>query len=151
MFEIDPEVDAAVAAHNEGRYADALALQQSLFARAEREEAPGRSPYFMALFGWQMLLPNYPPAQPVLHAIRDEQVGRLLGGARYFGPPLWEGGARTERFAVIVELNDLLGDAPSTCTLFAHVDATDPDVARMYAARALPALVACEKWALADR
>lgn len=151
MFEIDPEVDAAVAAHNEGRYADALALQQALFARAEQEDAPGHSPYFMAMFGWQMLLPDYPPAQPVLQAMRDEQVRRLLGGARYFGAPLWEGGMRKERFGVIVELNDLLGDAPSTCALFAHFDATDPDAARKYAPRALPALVACEKWALAER
>jgi len=151
MIDIDPEVEAAIVAHNEGRYAAALALQQSLFARAEREDAPAGTTPVMALFGWQVLLPEHPPARAALEAIRNGQVQHLLNGARYFGAPLWEGGHRTERFTVIVQLNELLGDAPSTCALFAHFDASDPDVARKYAQRALPALVAGERWALADR
>jgi len=151
MFDIDPEVGAAVAARNEGRHADALLLQQSLFARAERPDAPGRSPYFMAMFGWQMLLPGHPPARPVLEALRDEQVRRLLDGDAWFGAPQYEGGMPKQRFSVIVELNALLDDAQSTCALFSALDRSDPAAARSYATRAMPALVAYGAWPLAAR
>jgi hypothetical protein len=151
MFDIDPEVDAAVTARNEGRYADALLLQQSLFARAGRPDAPGPSAYFMAMFGWDMLLPEHPPARPVLEALRDEQVRRLQDGDAWFGAPQYEGGMPKQRFSVIVELNALLEDAQSTCALFSAIDRSDPAAARKYAAQAMPALVACAAWPLAAR
>ena len=152
MSDIDPQVTAAVAAHKAGRYADALALLQQLFARAEAQQDPGPSPYFMAMFGLQQLLPVYPPAHAAVRALRDTQVAHLLDGRTSFGAPFNAGyPVCKERFSVIVELNDLLGDTQSTCALFAEIDARDPAVARRHATRAMPALVAQGAWALADR
>jgi hypothetical protein len=151
MPDIDARIAAAMAAREEGRYADALVLQQALFTQAERQEATGESPYFMAMFGLQMLLPVHPPTHAAVQIMRDDQVRRLLQGERHFGAPVWEGGKRPQRFAVIVELNDLIGDAESTCVLFVRFDESDPVQARQYAGRALPALVACGAWALAER
>jgi hypothetical protein len=152
MPEMDRQIAAASAAHEEGRYADALALLQGLFAQAEAQEAPGHAPYFMAKFGLQQLLPVYPPARAAVQAMRDTQIERFLAGATTFGAPFSaDYPFNKERFSVIVDLNELLGDTPATYALFTQIDARDLAAARRYASRAMPALVAEGAWALADR
>lgn len=151
MVDNDSLIDAATAARNEGRYAEALALQQQLFARAEAQEAVGDSPYFMAMFGLQMLLPEHPPTRAAVQAMRDAQVRRLLDGDLYFGAPQYEGGMRKRRFSVVVAFNELLDDPHATCSLFGQIDQVDPAAARTYASQAMPALVACAAWPLAAR
>ena len=152
MTAIDPQVQAALAAHEAGRYDETLALLQQLFERAQMEHEAAGSPYFMATFGMQLLLPVYPPAHAVVQAWRDEQVRLLQAGDLYFGPPLSDDlPMRKERFSVIVQLNELLADPQSTCALYAGFDRSDPALARKYAYRALPAVVEVGDWALADR
>jgi hypothetical protein len=152
MLDSDSAITAAIAAHEQGRYPDALALLQQLFAAAQAQREPGHSPYFMAMFGLQQLLPVYRPAHTAVQAMRDAQVTQLLAGSPHFGAPFSaDYPVSKERFSVIVELNDLLGDTQSTCALFADLDARDPAVADRHASRALPALVAEGAWALANR
>jgi hypothetical protein len=55
------------------------------------------------------------------------------------------------RFALIAEINRILGDARSTYEVFVRLDAMRPDLARRHAFLALPAVVAACDFALADR
>ena len=148
-----PDVKAL---HEAGRYEEALVLLCQRFAEAESEAAPNRNRYFMTLFEWRMLLEDYPPAQAPLRALRDAQIERMLAGAEYGGAA--PGGRdddydyrRTSRFFLISEMNDMLRDERSTYDTFIQLDALHPVQADRYAHSALPAVVAMQDFALADR
>lgn len=132
----------------------ALALLLQVFAEVDAEAAPGRSRYFMPMFQFQLQLERHPQAHAALMALRDGQAARLLAGELYCGTdPAPQGGAfqRVRRFALVVEMNELLGDAHSTHALFRSLEAQSPELARQYAHQALPAMVDAGDFALADR
>jgi len=148
-----PDVKAL---HEAGRYEEALVLLGQRFAEAESEAAPNRNRYFMTLFEWRMLLEDYPPAQAPLRALRDAQIERLLAGAEYGGAAPGGGDddydyRRTSRFFLISEMNDMLRDERSTYDTFIQLDALHPVQADRYAHIALPAAIAMQDFALADR
>jgi hypothetical protein len=124
-----------------------------LFAGAGRAGAPARPGLFLVMLEWAFLATEYPPARTALEEARDEQVGRLLAGDMTVGPdgdkhPAFLHGSR---FALIAEMNRILGDARSTYEVFVRLDAMRPDLARRHAFLALPAVVAACDFALADR
>jgi hypothetical protein len=136
-----------------GRHAEALALLRQLFADAARAGAPARPNLFLVMLEWAFLAAVYPPARAALEEARDEQVGRLLAGDMTVGPdgathPAFLHGSR---FALVAEMNRILGDVRSTYEVFVRLDAMRPDLARRHAFLALPAVVAACDFALADR
>jgi len=136
-----------------GRHAEALALLQHLLAGAARAGAPARPDLFLVMLEWAFLAAEYPPARMALEEARDAQIGRLLAGDMTVGPdgdthPAFLHGSR---FALIAEMNRILGDARSTYEVFVRLDAMRPDLARRHAFLALPAVVAACDFALADR
>lgn len=140
----------------EGRYDELLACLEQLYAEAEAAPAPSRSDYFMTMFQWSMLIEAYPPAASALAVARDEQVRRLLAGEPYTGTAPWtnERGRmfeRVERIALIIEMNETLNDARATHVLFQQLEGQQPELARQYAWRVLPAVVEVGDFALADR
>lgn len=156
MTERDPAVTAAVAAHQEGRFEEAVPMLVQLFERSEQESASMHSPFFITMFEWQLMLADYPPARTALQALRDVQIRKFLAGQLIFAPddtPVMadEPWRQKPRFSVIVRINDLLKDRASTCGLFAELDANNPELARRYDYMALPAIVAEQQWALAER
>lgn len=156
MTELDPIVTAASAAHHEGRFEEAIPLLVQLFERSEQESASMHSAFFMTMFTWQLMLEDYPPARAALQALRDDQIRKFLAGQLIFAPDdtpvlVDEPWRQKPRFSVIVRINDLLHEPASTCALFAELDANNPDLARRYGYMALPAIVAEQQWALAER
>lgn len=136
-----------------GRHGEALALLQQLFAGAARAGAPARPGLFLVMLEWAFLATEYPPARTALEEARDEQIGHLLAGDMTVGPdgdthPAFLHGSR---FALVAEMNRILGDARSTYEVFVRLDAMRPDLARRHAFLALPAVVAACDFALADR
>ncbi|WP_332876370.1 hypothetical protein [Massilia sp. S19_KUP03_FR1] len=156
MPDRDPLVTAALAAHADGRFAEALSLLKQLFAEEACATVSGRSRLFITMFGWQMLVAAYPPARAALQTLREAQIRQLLAGDLFFGPPgepiFDEGRTRqTTRFAIVVDINRMIDEPASTATLFQRLDADQPALAETYAGAALPALVATGRFALADR
>jgi len=150
----DALLDKAIELQEAGRHAEALALLERQLAAVEREAAPDRNRYFMPMFQLKLLLEDYPPARAAMVALRDLQAARLLAGELYTGTdpaPLKETYRRVERFSLVVDMNDDLGDARSTYDIFRRLEARQPEVARVYARRALPAMVEVGDFALADR
>jgi hypothetical protein len=140
----------------EGRHDALLAYLQELYAEAEAAPAPARPDYFMTMFQWSLLIEKYPPAAAALAAARDEQVRRLLQGEPYTGTaaPLEdrrEMFGRVERIALIVEMNEKLGDPRATYVLFQQLEARQPALARDYGWRVLPAVVEVGDFVMADR
>lgn len=136
-----------------GRYEEALALLRQLFAGAARAGAPARPGLFLVMLEWAFLATEYPPARTALEEARDEQIGRLLAGDMTVGPdgdthPAFLHGSR---FALVAEMNRILGDTRSTYEVFVRLDAMRPDLARRHAFLALPAVVVACDFALADR
>ena len=136
-----------------GRHSEALAQLRHLFAGAARAGAPARPGLFLVMLEWAFLATEYLPARTALEEARDEQIGRLLAGDMTVGPngdthPAFLHGSR---FALIAEINRILGDARSTYEVFVRLDAMRPDLARRHAFLALPAVVAACDFALADR
>lgn len=140
----------------EGRHGELLAYLETLYAQAEHAPAPARTDYFMTMFQWKLLIEKYAPAASALGRARDEQARRLLGGEPYTGSAPWledhrQMFARVERFALIVDMNETLGDPRATHALFLALEARQPDLARRYAWRALPAIVEAGDFAMAER
>jgi hypothetical protein len=136
-----------------GRHADALALLREQFAGAARAGAPAPPGLFLVMLEWAFLAAEYAPARTALEHARDEQIGRLLAGDTAVGPegdrhPAFLHGSR---FALVAEMNRVLGDARSTYDVFVRLDAMRPDLARRHAFLALPSVVAAGDFALADR
>jgi hypothetical protein len=145
--------EAPGALRQAGRHGEALALLQQLFAGAARAGAPAQPGLFLVMLEWAFLATEYPPARTALEEARDQQIGRLLAGDMTVGPdgdthPAFLHGSR---FALIAEMNRILGDARSTYEVFVRLDAMRPDLARRHAFLALPAVVAACDYALADR
>lgn len=156
MTMTDPHRHDAAALLKAGRYEEAVCLLGQLFDEAESEPTPSRTRYFMTMFEWRLLLKEYPPAQAPLRARRDAQVARLLAGAEYCGTAPGGGDEeydyrRASRFSLIYEMNEMLDDERSTYETFRRLDATQPVQARRYAHMALPAVVAMQDFALAER
>ena len=136
-----------------GRHSEALAQLRHLFAGAARAGAPARPGLFLVMLEWAFLATEYLPARTALEEARDEQIGRLLAGDMTIGPdgdthPAFLHGSR---FALIAEMNRILGDARSTYQVFVRLDAMRPDLARRHAFLALPAVVSACDFVLADR
>lgn len=141
---------------SEGRHDELLACLEGLYAQVEEAPAPARTDYFMTMFQWKLLIEKYAPAASALARARDEQARRLLAGAPYTGTASWLDDhrrmfERVERFALIVNMNDTLGDPRATHALFLQLEERQPDLARRYAWRALPAIVEAGDFALAER
>jgi hypothetical protein len=157
MADIDPRLVELGALREAGRYDEALALLLQLYAEAEGADAPTRLAYFMPMLEWGFLIEHHAPACAALARARDEQVARLSSGSIHCGgtdSTVDETGyvaRRVARFSLIVEMNEMLGDARSTWQLFARLDADHPDLAQRYAWQALPAIVEAGDFALADR
>lgn len=149
----DPRLHTIDTLREEGRQADALALLQALFAEAECADGPALS---MLMVQARLLAEAHAPARELLRGLREQQVARLLQGSLYRGrgdqaaPPAFAYGRMT-RFALVVEINEILGDPESTHALFARLDRDTPELARQYAWQALPAVVEAGDVALADR
>ncbi len=141
---------------DEGRYDELLACLEGLYAQAEHAPAPARADYFMTMFQWKLLIEKYAPAASALARARDEQVRRLLGGEPYAGTAPWledhrQMFERVERFFLIVDMNETLGDPRATHALFLQLEAQEPDLTRRHAWRALPAIVETGDFVLAER
>src|SRR5690349_8550204 len=134
------------ALENEGRLDELLAFLQQRYAQAESSLAPARTDYFMTMFQWKMLMEKYAPATAALEQARDEQARRLLAGELYSGVAPAPADhrqcfERVERIALIVDMNETLGDPNATHSLFLQLEAQQPELARRYAWRALQAIV----------
>ena len=136
-----------------GNHEALLACLEELYAHTEASPAPARTDYFMTMFQWGLLSEKYPPAARALGRARDEQARRLLAGERHTGAS--QGGdeafQRVERFSLIVDMNEALGEPHATHALFLRVEAQEPELARRYAWLALPAIVDVGDFALAER
>lgn len=139
-----------------GRYGETLALLQQLFADAALSEVPARRSLFIVMLEWQFLAEAFGPARAALAEARDAQVAQLLAGDLYFD----RGGAAEEeipaygrltRYALVIQMNDILKDAHSTHDMFVRLLAVQPELARRKAWLALPAIVETGDFALADR
>lgn len=140
----------------EGRHGELLAYLEELYAQTEHAPAPARTDYFMTMFQWKLLIEKYAPAASALAGARDEQARRLLGGEPYTGTAPWledrrQMFERVERFFLIVDMNEMLGDPRATHALFLQLEARQPELARCYAWRALPAIVEAGDFVLAER
>ncbi|MGH8853719.1 MAG: hypothetical protein ACREWI_05505 [Telluria sp.] len=156
MSVLDPRLERAISLDEEGRYGEALALVQEVYAEIELEPAPDQRRYFMPLFQWKLLTEAYPPARTALVAARDEQAARLLAGALYTGsapqdPDPREMFQRATRFSLIVDMNRTLKDPQATRALFLQLEADWQELPKHYAWLALPAIVEAGDFALADR
>jgi hypothetical protein len=150
-FEAAPLHLAAIRAREEGRYDDALRHVQAAFARALAEKSDPRVSMFMPMLEWQFLLECHPPARAALVQARDAQVQHLLAGEFSYGVAYSAYSPRRSRFCLIVEMNELLGDAPSTHAVFLQLEAMQPERARREAFIALPAIVEAGDYALGER
>lgn len=154
MREHHARYDEVIALHEAGRYAEALALIEQQLAEIEREAAPDRSRYFMPMFQLKLLLDVYPPARAAMMALRDAQAARLLAGERFTGTdpaPVKDTFQRTDRYSLVVGMNNDLGDARSTYDIFRQLAARQPELAGSHAWQALEAMIAVGDFALADR
>lgn len=148
------DADDVIALEEAGRYADALALLERQLDEAEREAAPTRSRYFMPMFQLERLLEHHAPARAAMVALRDAQSVRLLAGELYTGTdpaPAKDTYQRVERFSLIADMDEALGDVRSTYDIFRQLEAQRPELARSYSWRALPAMIEVGDFVLADR
>lgn len=154
MAGIDPKLVEEL--RQQGRFDEVLTLLQQALCAVELLSEPTWPDLFMTMLEWKELAGEHGPARTALAQVRDEQVRHLAAGDLYVGrrDPARAGEhifGRIKRFWLIIELNEVLGDARSTWKLFTELEADRPDLAREYAWRALPAIVASGDFALADR
>lgn len=156
MIEFDERVKALIGLRGAGRYEEALAMLLQLYADAALADVPARRSLFIVMLEWQFLIEVFAPARAALAEARDAQVARLLAGDLFFD----RGGApgedipeyqRMTRYALVVDMNEMLKDARSTRDLFVRLEAVQPGLAQRRAGRALPAIVETGDFALAER
>lgn len=147
MEDLDPELCQAIQAEEEERYDDALRGLLAVTGRVLGSGDPARGDEFMTMFEWRLLAEAYAPAREALARVRDEQAGRLMNGDFDFASGRDLPGLR---FAIIVRMNKIPGDAHASSTLFARLEALAPEQARRAAYLALPALVATGDFARAE-
>jgi hypothetical protein len=130
-----------------GGHAETLRRLVASFAQAD-QAARDRNGYFMTMFEWRQLIEVYAPAREAMKLARDQQAARLLGGDFYFGAP----GERwaPARFQIIAEMNEHLQDSRSTYEVFLQLRDLQPELARLYAFLALPAIVEAGDYTLAE-
>lgn len=148
---IDPALYEATLARSEGRYDDALRHVQAAFARAVADGSGRRTSDFGPMFEWTLLAACHAPAREELVRARDVQAHRLLAGELTYGTGTAEWPCPRSRFALIVHMNNGLGDARATHELFAQVDRTMPETARRESFLALPAVVEAGDFVLGER
>jgi len=149
MASTDPVAQAWLTAREEGRFEDMLhMLQEAMRAGDAGTPVPGMS-VFIAMFNWEVLIGDYPPARAALTALRDAYTRRLLAGDDDF--PSLNPYLPPSRFKIIAEMNERLGDEGATHALFVQVEARSADAGRRNAIFALPAIVAAGDFALAER
>lgn len=155
MEDLDPRQNDAILLRHQERFGEALSLLLQLFDEAERECAPSRSRYFPTMLEFHFLAEHYAPARAALAGIREAQAARLLAGDLYCGAGHGEGKEdsvrRADRFSLVVEIDQILGDTRATYDLFLRLDADQPALARRYAWIALPTVVEAGDFDLADR
>ena len=134
-----------------GRHAEALALLRTVFGDIERAEGAVHASLFVAMLEWEFLVDAHPPARAALEHVRDDQAHRLLAGDTAFGGTGRGVPGHAARFALVADMNRILGDARSTYDIFKRLDAAQPDEARLHAVLALPAVIEAGDFALADR
>jgi RimJ/RimL family protein N-acetyltransferase len=148
---IEPVVEEAIRAREEGRYEDALRHVLAAFARVLSSDRERHISDFMPMLEWRFLAEEYAPAREALLEARDVQVHRLLAGELTYGLPRSEWFGPRSRFSLVADMNETLRDPHSTAAVFAQLDALAPEQARRDAFVALPAVVEAGEFALAER
>lgn len=155
MDDLDPRQRDAILLRHQERFGEALSLLLQLFDEVERECAPSRSQYFPIMVEFHLLVEHYAPARAALAGLREAQAARLLAGDLYcgagHGAGKEDGGRRADRFSLVAEIGQTLGDTRATYDLFRRLDADQPALARRHAWLALPAVVEAGDFELADR
>lgn len=148
MVDLNPDVVRAIAARNEGRPEEGLALLVAMFDRICKDEAFAGKNIFIVMFEWELLAGEYGPAREALARARDAQAQVLLAGDDVFRSGR---GYPSTRFQLIAGINDKLEDPQSTRDLFVHMESAMPEEAGRAARTALPALVAAGDFERAER
>lgn len=143
-----PEYTEASAAMQEGRFDAALAAVLAAFERMERGDCE-RPRMFFTMFLWSQLIEHYPPARDAMTRTRDVQLRRVLDGdnllpTRADQPP-------QTRAALVVEMNEALGDLRSSYDFFLQLRERHGAVARSIEFRAVPAALAVGDFLLAEQ
>jgi hypothetical protein len=146
--DLGPDLRAAIAAIRDGRKDEALPLLVALYRQACEEGQATGPGTFIVMFTWEQLARDHEPARQALARERDAQAARLLGGDNHVGPP--GNILPRSRFADIVRINEVLGEAQATRSLFIQLIALQPAIAHGQAWLALPAVVETGDFALAQ-
>jgi RimJ/RimL family protein N-acetyltransferase len=148
---IEPVVQEAIRAREEGRNEDALRHVLAAFARVLSSDRDRHISDFLPMLEWRFLAEEYAPARAALLEARDVQVHRLLAGELTYGLPRSGLPWPRSRFSLIADMNETLRDPHSTAAVFARLVALAPEQARREDFVALPALVEAGDFALAER
>jgi hypothetical protein len=148
MTVINPILRDAVAAHEAGRYDDALRHLMMLYDQDGQLDPDVTASHFITTYLWELLVPCHPPAHEALTGMRDRQVRKLLAGDHTYSSDVRR---PRSRFEVLVDMNHVLKDSRSTYEIFVQLESLLPDLARRQAYRALPAIVEAGDFARADR
>lgn len=137
MTDIDDLLTLANQLRDAEQFDQATALLNQATTRVAPHFDQRQQHGFMLMFQWRLLLDSYPPAHAVLAAARDTQAA--LPDPSH------------QQLDLLIEMNELLKDSHSTWRLFVQLDATQPDLARRFAWRAMPAIIDAGDFALAAR
>lgn len=148
MTMINPTLQEAVAAKQEGRDDDALRLLLTLYDQDGHLDPEVGDSRNIASYLWQLLVPCHPPARDALIRMRERQVSKLLAGDHVYSADVRR---PRSRFEIVADMNGILKDSRSTYDLFVRFESLLPDLARRQAYRALPAMVEAGDFARADR
>ena len=149
MKHIDPLLEDAITARQDGRTDEALRILMKLWVQAGDGRVRAGASEFIIMFQWEQLAEQYLPARDALAGARDEQMHRLLSGDENFS--VRDRGSPRSRFQVIVDMNETLEDSRATYELFLQLESLFPALARREASRALPAIVEAGDFTLAER
>jgi RimJ/RimL family protein N-acetyltransferase len=148
---VEPVVQEAIRAREEGRYEDALRHVLAAFARVDSSDRGRHIGHVMPMLEWRFLVEEYAPARVAMLEARNVQVHRLLAGELTYGLPRNEWLGPPSRFSLIADMNETLRDARSTSEVFARLVALNPGQARRDAFVALPAVVEAGDFTMAER
>ncbi|UMR29037.1 hypothetical protein MJ904_18310 [Massilia sp. MB5] len=140
-----PELQAAIQAHRDGRYDEALRIVKTRFDRISTGAKDTRQDYFITMFEWEQLAGSHAAARMAMLSERDEQVRRLLEGDAVFCVDDFR---PISRLQVILEMNRFLQDSRASYRLMTQLLTDNPVLARRELHRALPAIVEAGDYAL---
>jgi hypothetical protein len=130
MSDIRAQLHLAIAARERGDFAEALRLNQLIHSAPHPDHPEERNFRIFALLEWGFLIQEHAPARLALQALRQREAAQL--------------DTHTEqRVRFILELNLTLGDHEATLTLFRHLEARAPALARRVFHNAADELLAC--------